>query len=213
MHIWAEHLLPRLTDVALRTKEVRRHRERAVAGLQGEVVEIGFGSGLNVPLYPPAVHTVYAVEPAMVARKLAAARVGASHASITFVGLDGQALPLPDDAADMALSTFTLCTIPDPTRALRELHRVLRPGGRFHFLEHGLSPEPRTARWQHRLNGVQQRVAGGCHLDRQVDQIVADAGFAIQDMSTDQMRGPRLARPWGHLFLGVAVKTSASVSP
>lgn len=213
MHIWAENLLPRLTDVALGTKEVRRHRERAMVGLQGEVVEIGFGSGLNVPLYPPAVHTVYAVEPSMLARRLAAGRVEASPASITFVGLDGQALPLPDDSADMALSTFTLCTIPDPARALRELHRVLRPGGRFHFLEHGLSPEPRTARWQHRLNGVQQRVAGGCNLDRQVDQIVADAGFAIQDMSTDQMRGPRLTRPWGHLFRGVAIKTSASVSP
>lgn len=213
MHIWTEHLLPRLTDVALGTREVRRHRERTVAGLRGEVVEIGFGSGLNVPLYPTAVHTVYAVEPSMVARRLAAGRVEASPAAITFVGLDGQSLPLPDDSADMALSTFTLCTIPDPARALRELHRVLRPGGRFHFLEHGLSPEPRTARWQHRLNGVQQHVAGGCNLDRQVGQIVADAGFTIRDLRTDQMRGPRLARPWGHLFLGVASKTSASVEP
>ena len=127
--------------------------------------------------------------------------------------LDGQNLPLFDVSADMALSTFTLCTIPAPASALRELHRVLRPGGRFHFLEHGLSPEPHTAGWQHRLNGVQQRVAGGCHLDREVDQIVADAGCAIQDMSTDQMGGPRLTRPWRHLFRGVAIKTSASASP
>ena len=210
MQIWAEHLLPRLTDVALGTKEVRRHRERAVAGLHGEVVEIGFGSGLNVALYPPALHTVYAVEPSMVARRLAAARVQASPTLVTFVGLDGQDLALPDASVDMALSTFTLCTIPDVPRALRELHRVLRPGGAFHFLEHGLAPEPNTARWQHRLNGIQQRVAGGCHLDRRVDQLVADAGFEIQDLRTQQMRGPRLSRPWGYLYCGVAVKTAAS---
>ncbi len=134
----------------------------------------------------------------MVGRRLAIGRVEAFPASITFVGLDGQALPLPDDSADMALSTFPLCTIPDPARALREVHRVLRPGGRFHFLEHGRSPEPYTASWQHRLNGVQQRVAGGCNLDRQVDQIVADAGFTIRAMSIDQLRGARLTGPWGH---------------
>ncbi len=212
MQIWAEHILPRLTDVALGTKEVRRHRERALAGLQGEVVEIGFGSGLNVPLYPPTVQTVYAVEPSMVARRLAAARVDASPVSVTFVGLDGQDLALADACSDMALSTFTLCTIPDPARALRELHRVLRPGGQFHFLEHGLSPEPNTARWQHRLNGIQQRVAGGCNLDRRIDRLVADAGFTIQQLRTDQMSGPRLSRPWGYLYCGVAVKATASDS-
>lgn len=206
MGIWAEHLLPRLTDVALGTKEVRRHRERAVVGLGGEVVEIGFGSGLNVPLYPSAVQEVLVVEPSTVARRLAADRVEASPASISFVGLDGQALSLPDESADAALSTFTLCTIPDPSRALRELHRVLRPGGRLHFLEHGLSPDPQTARWQHRLNGVQQRLAGGCNLDRRIDRLVADAGFEIQELSNDQLRGPRLAQPWGYLFHGIAVK-------
>lgn len=210
MQIWAEHLLPRLTDLVLGTAEVRRHRERAVAGLQGAVVEIGFGSGLNVPLYPPAVHTIYAVEPSMVSRRLAAPRVEASPVSVTFVGLDGQDLALPDACSDMALSTFTLCTIPDAARALRELHRVLRPGGQFHFLEHGLSPELNTARWQNRLNGVQQRVAGGCNLDRRIDQLVVDAGFEIQELRTDQLNGPRLSRPWGYLFCGVAVKTTTS---
>jgi ubiquinone/menaquinone biosynthesis C-methylase UbiE len=210
VQIWAEHLLPRLTDLALGSTEVQRHRERAVAGLSGAVVEIGFGSGLNVALYPPGVRTVFAVEPSAVARRLAAPRIEASPASVSFVGLDGQELALPDGSVDMALSTFTLCTIPEPSRALRELHRVLRPGGEFHFLEHGLAPDPGVARWQHRLNGIQQRVAGGCHLDRRIDTLVADAGFSIREVRTQQLRGPRLSRPWGHLYCGVAVTPTAS---
>lgn len=209
MQLWTEQLLPRLTDLALGTREVQRHRERTVAGLHGELVEIGFGSGLNVALYPAAVRTVYAVEPSMVARRLAAARVQAAPQSVTYVGLDGQELALPDACVDAALSTFTLCTIPDAQRALREVHRVLRPGAALHFLEHGYSPEPRIARWQHRLNGMQRRLAGGCHLDRRIDQLITSAGFEIHELQAQQLRGPRLSRPWGYLYRGVAVRLDA----
>jgi ubiquinone/menaquinone biosynthesis C-methylase UbiE len=192
----------------LGTKEVRGHRQRAVTGLRGAVVEIGFGSGLNVPLYPPEVDVVRAVDPSSVGRTLSAKRVNASLIPIEFVGLDGEHVPLGDASVDAALSTFTLCTIPDVAQALREVRRVLRPGGRFHFLEHGLCPDPATARWQHRLNGFQQRIAAGCHLDRSIDGLVQDAGFDIEKLQNDWLRGPRLSKPWGYLYEGVAIKPS-----
>jgi ubiquinone/menaquinone biosynthesis C-methylase UbiE len=206
MAVWREHVVPRLTDVMLGTEEVRRHRERVVAGMRGSIVEIGFGSGLNVPLYPPEVEVVYAVDPSAVGRKLAEKRVNASPIRIEFVGLDGEHLPLDDASVDGALSTFTLCTIPDVSQALREVRRVLRPGGVFHFLEHGLCPEPTTARWQRRFNGFQQRIAAGCHLDRSIDRLVRDAGFEIQELRNDWFRGPRFSKPWGYLYEGVAMK-------
>jgi ubiquinone/menaquinone biosynthesis C-methylase UbiE len=198
--------VPRITDVALGTKDVRGHRQRVVPGLKGSVVEIGFGSGLNVPLYPEDVEIVYAVDPSAVGRTLAGKRVKASRIPVEFIGLDGEHLPLAEASVDAALSTFTLCTIPDAGQALRELIRVLRPGGRFHFLEHGLCPEPSTARWQHHLNGLQQRVAGGCHLDRPIDTLVLDAGFDIRELRNDWFRGPRPSKPWGYLYEGVAVR-------
>jgi ubiquinone/menaquinone biosynthesis C-methylase UbiE len=209
MTLWSDHVVPRLVDVLLRTDEVRGHRRRVITGLQGEVVEIGFGSGLNVPLYPAEVETVYAVDPSAVGRKLAAKRLEASRVPIRFVGLDGEDLPLDDESVDAALSTFTLCTIPDVKRALQELRRVLRPGGRFHFLEHGLCPEPATARWQHRLNGLQQRLAAGCNLDRPIDRLVREAGFQILELRNDWFNGPPPSKPWGYLYEGVAIKPAA----
>jgi SAM-dependent methyltransferase len=208
--VWREQVVPRLADVMLGTKEVRGHRQRVVSGLRGAVVEIGFGSGLNVPLYPKGVETVYAVDPSAVGRRLAAKRVASSPVPIQFVGLDGQELPLGDESVDAALSTFTLCTIPEVTRALSELHRVLRPGGRFHFLEHGLAPEPATARWQHRLNGLQQRLAAGCNLDRPMDRLVRGAGFEIAELHNDWLKGPRPSKPWGYLYEGLAIKPAAA---
>ncbi|MEO8899295.1 MAG: class I SAM-dependent methyltransferase [Candidatus Dormibacter sp.] len=195
-----------MTDLLLDTREIRRHRERVAAGLRGELLEIGFGSGLNVAVYPSAVRSVNAVEPSLVARKMSAPRVKRCGIPVDFVGIDGESLSLANDSVDAALSTFTLCTIPNPVQALREIHRVLRPGGEFHFLEHGLSPDPSTARWQHRLNGIERRVAGGCHLDRRIDQLVTAAGLDMQALINEQMRGPRVASPWGYLFFGIAIK-------
>lgn len=208
MGIWEKQVVPRFTDLTLGVRAVRRHREPVVGGASGELVEIGFGSGLNVPIYPASVKRIYAVDPSTVGRRLAAKRLASSPVPVEFVGLDGQEIPLGDESVDAALSTFTLCTIPDAGRALRELYRVLRPGGRFHFLEHGLSPETNVARWQHRMNGIQQRMFGGCNLDRSIDQLVGDAGFEVQDLGHDYLEGPRFARPWGYLYRGVAIKSS-----
>src|SRR3954453_10979439 len=204
MGFWTDHIVPRITDAALDNRDVPRHRERVVTGLRGTVLEIGFGSGLNVPVYPPEVERVLAVEPSMLGRQRGAERIAACPVPIEFVGLDGQAIPLADDSADSALSTFTLCTIPDVTAALHEVRRVLKPGAELHFLEHGLSPDRGVARWQHRLDGFEQKVAGGCHLIRPTDELLRDAGFEIRELVEDEMAGPKVMAPWAHLYEGVA---------
>lgn len=206
MGLWENQVLPRVINVMLGTKAVRGHREDAVVGLRGSVVEIGFGSGLNVPYYPSEIATVYAVDPSTVGRKLAAKRVEALPIPVEYVGLDGQDLPLGDEAVDAALSTFTLCTIPDVGRALSELYRVLRPGGQFHFLEHGLSSDPVVANKQHRFNRLQQRIGGGCNLDRPIDRLVVAAGFEISALKKDWLKGPKALKPWNYLYNGVATK-------
>jgi ubiquinone/menaquinone biosynthesis C-methylase UbiE len=201
---WTDQVVPRFTDKMLGSSAVMKLRRRAVDSLAGDVVEIGFGSGLNVPLLPPEVTHVYAVDPSLVGRKLSEERVQASPIPIEFVGLDGAHLPLDDASVDAALSTFTLCTIPDVTSALSEVRRVLKPGGTFHFLEHGLCPDPAVARKQHRFNGMQQRLAGGCHLDRPIEALVREAGFDIDELEHDHMPGPAFMLPWGYLYEGVA---------
>jgi ubiquinone/menaquinone biosynthesis C-methylase UbiE len=206
MGLWESQLLPRFINLTCGTKELRRHRQAAMAGLQGSVIEIGFGSGLNVPLYPAGITMVHAVDPSSVGRQLAQARVRASGVPVEYADLDGQDLSLADASVDAALSTFTLCTIPDPGRALNELYRVLRPGGRLHFLEHGLADDPTIAHRQHRLNRIQQRVAGGCNLNRPIDRLIVDAGFEISTQQNGWLNGPNWLRPWSYLYQGAAGK-------
>ena len=204
MGIWAEHVVPHLVELTLRSKPVGRLRKKALAGLEGEVVEIGFGSGLNLEHYPPTVMKVHAVEPSEVARRLAAPRVAASKIAVDYSGLDGQSLPFADASVASVASTFTLCTIPEVDVALREVMRVLHPGGRFHFLEHGRSDEPSIVTWQDRLDPIQGRLAGGCHLNRPIDALVRDAGFEIEQVEHQYMPGPPPSKPFGYLYLGVA---------
>ena len=179
---YGDQVLPRIINVACGMKAANPLRERVCAGLKGEVVEIGFGSGLNVPFYPASVDRVAAVEPADLGWKLAAKRVAASPVTIERACLDGQKLPFDDHTFDAAISTWTMCTIPDVAAALAEVRRVLRPGGTLHFVEHGLAPDEGVARWQHRLEPMQKRLFGGCHLTRQITELITDAGFTIAEV-------------------------------
>jgi ubiquinone/menaquinone biosynthesis C-methylase UbiE len=182
MGVYNDRVLPRILNASCGSNKLDSLRRRVCEGLAGEVVEIGFGSGLNVPFYPAAVSTVAAVEPSDVSWKLAGERLRASDILVRRSGLDGQSLPFADDSFDSALSTWTLCSIPDVTAALRELRRVLRPGGTLHFLEHGLAPDERVRRWQRRLDPVQRQIAGGCRFIRPIVELLMAAGFTIKEL-------------------------------
>ena len=201
---YREQVLPRLLDRACSNASMASWRARVTEGLEGRVVEIGFGSGLNLEHYPATVDVVLAVEPAAVARRLAVRRIAASRVAVEHVGLDGQSIPLPDDSCDNALCTFALCTIPDPGAALAEVRRVLRPGGQFHFLEHGLAPDPGVAAWQRRFEPLQRRLADGCHLTRNPVSLVEHADFVIGDVAQQYGIGPK---PWSWFTRGTAVNS------
>lgn len=205
MGLYGERVLPRIINVACGTKAVEPLRQRVCGRLAGNVVEIGFGSGLNVPFYPAAVTRVDAVEPSDVGWKLAADRLGATTVPVQRSGLDGQLLPFGAGTFDAALSTWTLCTIPDVAAALGEIRRVIKPGGSLHFLEHGLAPDERVRRWQRRLNPLQQLVAGGCHFTRPIVELLTAAGFTIEELDVFYEKGaPKFA---GADSLGIAISS------
>ena len=206
MGVWNDQVVPRITDRTLSTQQVMRLRETACRGLTGRVLEIGFGSGLNIGLYPAAVTRVDAVEPSDVGWALSAARRAGSPVPIERTGLDGELLEAEDEEYDAVLSTFTLCTIPAVERALTEVRRVLRPGGCFHFLEHGLAPDAGVARWQRRLDPVQRATAGGCHLSRDIRRLVAGAGLSMIEVDGAYQAGPRIGRPWSYVLQGRATR-------
>jgi ubiquinone/menaquinone biosynthesis C-methylase UbiE len=201
MGLYEDQILPRLMDVLLGNKQMGKLRQRALEGVSGSVVEIGFGSGTNLPYYPDTVERVYAIDPALVGRKLAAKRVAASPITVEYIGLDGASIPLADASVDNAVSTWTLCTLPDAETALRELRRVVRPGGRLYFLEHGLADDPKVARRQHRWNSMQNRLAGGCNLDRDHTALIAGAGFDVERVATFFISGPKVM---SYMYAGAA---------
>jgi len=204
LRLWDEHVVPRLTDASLRSHEIGELRGQVCAGLTGRVLEIGFGSGLNIRWYPPAVTSVSAVEPSDVGWRLSEKRRRRNDVPIERAGLDGQHLALPDGGHDAALVTFSLCTIPDPGLALREVRRVVAPEARLHFIEHGLAPETRVQRWQRRFEPWQRRLAGGCHLTRDMPALIAANGWEVESLKEFYLPGPAIGRPWTHVFMGVA---------
>lgn len=200
---YAEQIFPRLMTLVMDTRQNRRIRARVCAELAGDVVEIGFGSGLNLPHLPAGVRRIRAVDPSRVGTRLAADRIATAAAEVELAGLDGQRLPFDDASADAVLSTWTLCSIPDAVTAIAEVRRVLRPGGALHFVEHGLAPDDSVARWQHRFDPIQQRIAAGCHLDRDIPALLDAGGMRILRLERYYASGEPKAV--GSLYEGVAV--------
>jgi ubiquinone/menaquinone biosynthesis C-methylase UbiE len=194
-------VFPRVVDRVLRTPEVNARRALVCRDLYGRVLEIGFGSGLNVRHYPAEVTEILIVEPSAVALRLAQPRLAAADAQVAQVGVDGARLGLPNESVDCVLSTYTLCTIPEVTGALKEVHRVLTPNGVLHFLEHGRAPGESVRRWQHRLHPLHSRIAGGCNIERAIDELISGSGLVIDALEMGYGDGPR---PLSYLYRGRA---------
>lgn len=202
---WEHRALPRLIDIVLNERVTGGWRQRVCGELEGEVLEIGFGTGANLPHYGDGVTRVLAVEPADLAWERAAQRIEAFGRPVERIGLDGARLSAADESVDAVVSTWTMCTIPDLASALSEARRVLRPGGRLHFVEHSLAPAPRVARVQEVLQPGWGPIAGGCHLDRNIPGELAAAGFTIPDLRERYASSLWPARPFGWFVTGSAM--------
>ena len=201
MGFYDRWIVPRLLDLAMRSRVLDHYRERTIETARGLALEIGVGSGLNLPLYGPAVTRVVGLDPSTELLRLASRRAGDVVIPVSLLRASAEHLPLADALFDTIVMTWTLCSIPNPIAALMEMRRVLRPGGRLIFVEHGLSPEIRTVRWQHRLTPYWRRISGGCHLDRKMDELIRSAGFEIDAVETGYMKGPK---PWTFMYQGSA---------
>jgi ubiquinone/menaquinone biosynthesis C-methylase UbiE len=201
MGLYAKWLLPRLTHVAMGMKEFGPYRARALAAARGRVLELGIGSGRNLPFYGPDVRSLTGVDPSVGLTDMARRAAHRARFPVDFLVQSAEQLSLEDQSVDTAVSTWTLCTIPDPVKALREVRRVLKPEGRLLFAEHGRAPEPEVVAWQERLTPVWKHCAGGCHLDRKVDDLLRAAGFELEALHTGYAKGPR---PMAYMYEGVA---------
>jgi ubiquinone/menaquinone biosynthesis C-methylase UbiE len=184
-------IVPRIINVAMSAPFVTKERKKCLAGVSGTVLEVGFGSGRNLPWYSAAVDKVVAVDPSTEGAKLAKKRIAAAPFPVEYVALAGEEIAAPDASFDSVVSTFTLCTIPDPLAALEQMHRVLKPGGKLFFVEHGRAPEYDVERWQDRLNPIQRACFGGCNLNRDVERLVREAGFEYEHLEQEYGKGPK----------------------
>jgi SAM-dependent methyltransferase len=218
MSFYEKRILPRLINLACGTDLITRQRRKLIPRAQGVVLEIGFGSGLNLQFYDRArVHRLLGVEPSEELREMSVRR-GDGLLPLEIIGLTGEAIPLKNDSVDTVVSTYTFCTIDNLEAAFREIQRVLKPEGILLFSEHGRAPDYGIAQWQDRVNPLWKRLAGGCNLNRDVPGLLHAAGFELHGLEQGYMPGPRLvtfhsagaARPSGYLFAGTSTKTLPS---
>lgn len=201
MNFYDRWVLPPVLDLVMRQRQLGKYRREVVAAASGRVLEVGVGSGLNFPLYGQQVDIVFGIDPSPRLLALARRRAAAAGVRATLVLGSAAAIPLADHSVDTVVMTWTLCSIPDPLAALREMRRVLKPGGSLRFVEHGLSPDPGVERWQHRLTPTWRHVAGGCHLDRKIDDLIRSAGLDLKELHTEYADGPR---PMTYMYEGCA---------
>lgn len=201
MGLYQRWVLPRLLELAMRQKVLDEYRKRAIASARGLVLEVGVGSGLNLALYGAEVERVCAIDPSPELLDLARQRSRQAGVPVSLVEASGERLPFAGAVFDTVVMTWTLCSIADPVAALIEMRRVLKPEGCLLFVEHGLSSNSRVARWQHGLTPGWRHIAGGCHLDRRIDELIRAAGFRLETIETGYMAGPK---PWTFLYQGRA---------
>src|SRR6266849_9572495 len=205
MGFYAKYVLPRLIDIAMRNKDTARLRAEWIPHARGQVLEVGIGSGLNLPFYSPEVEHVYGVDPSVELGRLAHKRAAAGSTKVEFLSQSAEEpLPLADASIDTVVVTWTLCSVPNVSQALQQMKRVLRESGRLIFLEHGRAPDASVAAWQDRITPVWMRIGGGCHLNRKIDEIITAAGFQIAELKTCYLPGPH---PMTYTYQGFAEPT------
>ncbi|MEH6581708.1 MAG: class I SAM-dependent methyltransferase [Halioglobus sp.] len=203
MSFYEQHILPRFINCACGTKPIMKQREKVVPMARGTVLEIGIGTGLNLPFYDSSqVDRVIGVDPSEKSWELAAGRAASVDFDVEYVGLPGEKIPLEDDSVDTVMMTFSLCTIPDPVTALEGMARVLRPGGKLIFCEHGIAPDLSVQKWQQRIDPFWAKMAGGCHLNRDIPQLIQAGGFSIQE--SEEMYLPSSPRIASYNYWGTA---------
>lgn len=201
MGAYDKWILPRLTDLAMRNKEATRYRSQLVPLACGTVLEVGAGSGLNLPFYSSGVNRLFALEPSEELLRMARKKAEAVSFPVEFLRDSSEEIPVDDRSFDTIVTTWTLCTIPDPIKALSEMRRVLKPGGMLLFAEHGLAPEAGVRAWQERLNPLWRKFTGGCNLNRKLDDLIRLAGFTIAHLETAYAKG---LRPMSYIYSGRA---------
>jgi ubiquinone/menaquinone biosynthesis C-methylase UbiE len=190
MGFYDDHIVPHLVNLSMRNSQLTPYRERTLAEAEGLVLEIGVGSGVNLPLYTGRAREIIGLEPHPKLLKMASAKTRQMPSKL--IEGSAESIPVDDDTVDTVVTTWTLCTIPDVATALSEMRRVLKPGGQLLFVEHGLSPDEGVQKWQNRLTPLWRRIAGGCHLNRPMRKLIEDAGFRISRLDTAYMPGPKL---------------------
>lgn len=191
MGVYDRYILPHVINLAMRNRHLLPYRQRTIPTAEGRVLEIGIGSGLNLPFYSAHVHEVVGLEPAPRLTEMARGRADRTSIRTTFVQGFAEAIPLEDRSVDTVVTTWTLCSIPDVSAALREMRRVLKPTGQLLFVEHGQAPDEGVRQWQDRLTPAWKYIGGGCHLNRPIRALVESAGFSIEQLQTGYMKGPR----------------------
>jgi ubiquinone/menaquinone biosynthesis C-methylase UbiE len=200
--LYSRYLLPYLIDYSMKDRAVTKCRSEIVPKATGRVLEVSVGSGLNFPFYGPSVRHVWGIDPSAELLAMARPKIAALPYTVELLCESAEKLSLDDASADTILLTWTLCTIPDPFAALKELRRILKPGGSLVFAEHGLAPDLGIEAWQHRLNPVWKRIAGGCNMNRKIDELITSAGFSVSELRTSYFPGPRILT---YTYEGVAV--------
>jgi ubiquinone/menaquinone biosynthesis C-methylase UbiE len=211
MNFYESWILPPIVNLIMQQKNLTKYRQVVVPAARGKVLEIGIGSGLNLPLYGKQVERVYGIDPSPQLLAMARRRAATSAVPVELLLGSATAIPLEGGAVDSVVMTWTLCSIPDPLAALREMRRVLKPNGNLYFVEHGLSPEPNVEHWQHLITPAWRRIAGGCHLDRKIDDLIRLAGFDLTNLHVEYAPG---ARPMSYMYQGCACRSqSAGIGP